>query len=99
MSSVWEFEAELIEWRGPAPFVFAPLPIELSETITEAGRHLMYWGQVPVIATIGETEFDTAMWPRDGRFLLPIKAAVQRAEHIDLGDTVVAQVRLPDEPV
>ncbi|MBF0815731.1 DUF1905 domain-containing protein [Microbacterium paludicola] len=93
----WDFEAELIEWRGPAPFVFAPLPPELFAQIKDAARGLMYWGQIPVIARIGDTEFDTAMWPKDGRFLLPIKVAVQRSERIDVGDVVTAVVRLPDE--
>ncbi|GAB3268112.1 DUF1905 domain-containing protein [Microbacterium sp. Root53] len=93
----WEFEAELISWRGPAPFVFAPLPVDVSEDIKQAARGLIYWGQVPVIATIGDTEFDTAMWPKDGRFLLPIKVAVQRAERIDIGDVVAARVLLPGE--
>ncbi|ROR72161.1 DUF1905 domain-containing protein [Bogoriella caseilytica] len=93
--SAWQFEARLIEWRGPAPFVFAPLPHDLSAELKEAARGLMYWGQVPVIATIGATEFETAMWPREGRFLLPIKAAAQRTEGIDVGDTVTAVVRLP----
>jgi hypothetical protein len=91
----WEFEAELIPWRGPAPYVFAPLPVDLSAEVKEAARGLMYWGQIPVIARIGGTEFDTAMWPKDGRFLLPVKAAVQRAERIDVGDRVTARVRLP----
>ncbi|GAA3651291.1 DUF1905 domain-containing protein [Microbacterium marinilacus] len=95
----WRFEAELIEWRGPAPFVFAPLPAEASADVKAAARGLMYWGQVPVVATIGATEFDTAMWPKDGRFLLPIKVAVQRAERVDVGDLVSAVVRLPDEIV
>ncbi|MCD1267633.1 DUF1905 domain-containing protein [Microbacterium sp. MEC084] len=93
----WEFEAELISWRGPAPFVFAPLPVDVSEDIKQAARGLIYWGEVPVIATIGDTEFDTAMWPKDGRFLLPIKVAVQRAERIDIGDVVAARVLLPGE--
>ncbi|GAA4188666.1 hypothetical protein GCM10022219_03200 [Microbacterium oryzae] len=94
---MWEFEAELIEWRGPAPFVFAPLSSDVSEDIKEAARGLVYWGQVPVTATIGDTEFDTAMWPREGRFLLPVKVAVQRAERIDVGDVVGGVVRLRGE--
>ena len=93
----WEFASELIEWRGPAPFVFAPLPVDVSADIKEAARGLIYWGQIPVTAIIGDTEFDTAMWPKDGRFLLPIKVAVQRAERLDIGDVVTAVVRLPRE--
>lgn len=91
---IWRFEAELIEWRGPAPFVFAPLPDDLSDEVKEAARGLRYWGQVPVFATIGDTEFSTAMWPKDGIFLLPIKVAVQRSERIDIGDVIAAALRL-----
>ncbi|MFC7400775.1 DUF1905 domain-containing protein [Citricoccus sp. GCM10030269] len=90
----WEFTAELIEWRGPAPYVFAPLPVEVSNEVKEAARGLTYWGQIPVVATVGSTDFDTAMWPQHGRFLLPIKVAVQRAEHIDVGDIITAAVAL-----
>ncbi|GFZ92802.1 DUF1905 domain-containing protein [Nesterenkonia alkaliphila] len=93
----WQFEAEVVEWRGPAPYLFAPLPKQLSAELKEAGRHLMYWGQLPVIATIGSTEFNTAMWPKDGHFLLPLKAAVRRAEGISLGDCLTGKVRLPED--
>ncbi|MFC7376433.1 DUF1905 domain-containing protein [Brachybacterium sp. GCM10030267] len=93
----WEFTAELIPWRGPAPYVFAPLPADISHDVRDAARGFMYWGQVPVVATIGDTEFDTAMWPKDGRFLLPIKVAVQRAEQIDVGDAITATVLLREE--
>ncbi|GAA3069005.1 MULTISPECIES: DUF1905 domain-containing protein [Actinomycetes] len=93
----WTFDAELIEWRGPAPFVFAPMPEELSAQLKEAARGLMYWGQVPVRATIGATDFDTAVWPKDGRFLVPVKVAVQRAERIDVGDHVTVTVKVRDQ--
>jgi hypothetical protein len=49
-------------------------------------------GQVPVVVSIGETEFTTAMWPRDGRNVVPIKVAVQRSEQIRVGARV--RVRL-----
>lgn len=68
--------------------MFLPLPQDMSVEVKEAARSLIYWGQVPVISTIGSTEFNTAMWPKDGRFLLPIKTAVQRLEDISLGDVV-----------
>ncbi|MGQ7788583.1 DUF1905 domain-containing protein [Nesterenkonia sp. K-15-9-6] len=93
----WTFDAELIEWRGPAPFVFAPMPEEVSAQLKEAARGLMYWGQVPVSATIGATDFDTAVWPKDGRFLVPVKVAVQRAERIDVGDHVTVTVEVRDQ--
>ncbi|MDZ5078785.1 DUF1905 domain-containing protein [Nesterenkonia sp. HG001] len=93
----WSFVTELIEWRGPAPFVFAPMPEEMSAELKEAARGLMYWGQVPVTAIIGATEFDTAAWPRDGRFLVPIKAVVQRAERVDVGDAVSVRLDVRED--
>lgn len=93
----WTFEAELVEWRGPAPYVFAPMPEEVSAQMKEAARGLMYWGQVPVSVSIGATDFDTAVWPKDGRFLVPVKAVVQRAEQIDVGDPVTVTVEVRDQ--
>ena len=84
----------VIEWRGPAPFWFLALPVEESEDIKEAARGLEYWGQVAVEVRIGETDFTTALFPKDGRYLLPLKVAVRRAAGIEPGDEVTAIVRL-----
>jgi len=65
-----------------------------SEDVKEFARGLVYWGQVPVIVTIGKTEFTTAMWPKDGRYLVPIKVAVQRAEKIRVGARVRVRLRV-----
>ncbi|WP_413320200.1 DUF1905 domain-containing protein [Agrococcus sp. 1P02AA] len=90
-----EFTAVAIEWRGPAPFVFLPLPPDESELIRGAARELTYgWGVIPVAATIGGTEFTTSLFPRDAGYLLPIKVAVQRAEGVGVGDEVTARMRL-----
>jgi hypothetical protein len=90
----WAFTGEVIEWRGPAPFLFVPMTPEDSEDLKEAARGLIYWGQVPVRVTIGGTQFTTALFPRDGRYLVPVKVAVQRAEAIGEGATVEVAVRL-----
>jgi hypothetical protein len=55
-------------------------------------------GQVPVRVTIGGTEFITALFPRDARYLVPLKAAVQRAEGIGEGALVEVAVRLRAAP-
>ncbi len=56
-------------------------------------RGLIYWGQVPVRVTIGESEFTTALFPKDGSYLVPVKVAVQRAEAISEGAVVYVVVR------
>ncbi|MGC5075770.1 DUF1905 domain-containing protein [Agrococcus sp. DT81.2] len=89
------FTAVAIEWRGPAPFVFVPVPPDESELIHESARELTYgWGVIPAEATIGGTTFTTSLFPRDGGYLLPLKVAVQRAEGVGVGDAVGVRMRL-----
>jgi hypothetical protein len=90
----WAFTGTVIEWRGPAPFLFVPMKASDSEAVKELAKGVAYWGQVPVIVTIGKTEFRTAMWPKDGRYLVPIKVAVQRAENISIGRRVRVRLRI-----
>ena len=84
----WELDGEIIEWRGPAPFYFVDIDPDTSAEIKDAARGLEYWGQVAVEARIGRTRFATALFPKDGRYLLPVKAVVKRAEGIGAGDVV-----------
>jgi hypothetical protein len=90
----WTFTGEVIEWRGPAPYLFVAMTPEDSEDLREAASGLIYWGQVPVRVTIGDTQFTTALFPRDGRYLVPVKVAVQRAEAIGEGAIVEVVLRL-----
>jgi hypothetical protein len=91
----FEFESVLIEWRGPAPFVFAPIPEDESAAIKAFAKKASYgWGCIPVIAKIGNTEFTTSIMPKDGRFLLPVKVAVQKTEIVGIGDLVFARIRI-----
>ncbi|MDA8322467.1 MAG: DUF1905 domain-containing protein [Actinomycetota bacterium] len=90
----WTFTGEVIEWRGPSPYLFVAMSPEDSEDVREEARGLIYWGQVPVRVTIGGTEFTTALFLRDGRYLVPVKAAVQRAEGIGEGAVVDVILRV-----
>ncbi len=90
----WAFTGEVIEWRGPAPYLFVAMTPADSEDLKEVARGLIYWGQVPVCVAIGGSEFTTALFPRQGRYLVPVKAAVQRAEAIGEGAVVDVVVRL-----
>lgn len=87
-----EFAGEIVEWRGPAPFYFVPLPPDEADLIDEVKAEVAYWGVIPVTAWLGETSFTTAMFPREGTYFLPLKDAVRRAESVGLGDLV--EVRL-----
>jgi hypothetical protein len=90
----WSITGEIIVWGGAAPLYIQGLGPETSEDVKEAARGLEYWGQVAVVARIGATEFTTALFPRDGRYLLPVKAAVRDAEGIEAGDVCAAELTL-----
>jgi hypothetical protein len=90
----FEFEGAVVEWRGPAPFFFVAIPTEESADIKLVAKGIEYWGQVPVTARIGTIEFSTALFPKDGRYLLPLKAAVRRSAGIDLDQVVTVAMRV-----
>ncbi len=85
----FEFEGEVIEWRGPPPYLFVKMPATESAEIRGASKQLTYgWGCIPASVTIGRTTITTALFPKDGAYLVPIKVALQGAERIFLGDRV-----------
>lgn len=89
-----EFENTIIFWRGPAPFYFVPVPPEQSSEIKEMSSLLTYgWGVIPVQVLIGKTEFKTSLFPKDGLYLVPIKAVVRKAEKLEEGEEVSVQLK------
>ena len=89
------FNGPLWYWRGPAPFYFVTVPAAQCEDLKAASKFVTYgWGMIPVRVQIGGTEFKTALWPKDDRYLVPIKVMVRRAEGIEEGDTVAVQLEV-----
>src|ERR1043165_6008461 len=82
----FEFEGRVIEWRGPAPFYFVDVPREESDDIKLAAKGIEYWGQVAVTARIKGKDFSTALFPKDGRYLVPLKSAVRSSAGIELDE-------------
>jgi hypothetical protein len=88
-----QFTGKIIYWRGPAPFYFVTVPNEQSQAIKSISKIVTYgWGVIPVNVTIGETLFYTALFPKDGHYLVPIKKSVRDAENIDIDDEVTLQL-------
>ncbi|MFZ4508158.1 MAG: DUF1905 domain-containing protein [Fimbriimonas sp.] len=84
---ILEFSGTAISWRGPAPFVFVPVPPEQSAEIKAVAAQASYgWGVIPALVTIGSTEYRTSLFPREGIYLVPIKVVVQKAEKVEVGD-------------
>lgn len=92
---VSRFKGAMIEWRGPSPFYFVPVPEEQSKKIKSLAAQLTYgWGVIPVLGKIGKTEFSTALIPKDGLYYVPIKNAVRFAEELEVGSEVSVSITL-----
>lgn len=90
---VLEVRGEIVYWRGPAPWYFVPVPAEQASVLAEISRFVTYgWGVIPVTAQIGATRFVTSLFPKDGGYLVPVKAAVRRAEGLAEGDHVTVRL-------
>ena len=87
------FSAEVWFWKGPAPWCFVTVPEEESEELRSAAAFVTYgWGMIPVAVRLGKTEWTTSLYPKDGRYLLPLKAAVRQAEGVEVGDVVALRL-------
>jgi hypothetical protein len=84
----FEFHGPVVEWRGPAPYYFVAIPEEESADIKFAAKGIEYWGQVPVMVRINGAEFTTALFPKNGRYLLPLKDKVRRSAGIEVDEEV-----------
>lgn len=84
-----------IEWRGPAPFFYVPVPESVAQEILSVAAMVTYgWGVIPVQVRIGQTEFTTSLFPKNGTYLVPVKAAVQKAEGLKYGGDVPLTLEL-----
>lgn len=88
-----EFTDRIWYWKGPAPWYFVTVPDDECLDLAEASAVVSYgWGMIPVTAQIGETDWKTSLWPKDGRYIVPVKAAVRRAERLAVGDMVTVRL-------
>jgi len=88
-----EFSGEVWFWRGPAPYHFITVPERECGELEAAAAFVSYgWGMIPVAAQIGETGWTTSLFPKDGRYIVPLKTVVRKAEGIEVGDTVTIRL-------
>ncbi len=84
-----EFNGKIWFWKGPAPWFFVTVPAEQSSDLKGISGFVTYgWGVIPVRVRIGKTEFQTSLFPKDERYIVPIKASVRKAENLEEGDNV-----------
>jgi hypothetical protein len=90
-----EFEGPIWFWKGPAPHHFVTVPEGDSAVIGDIAAAVTYgWGCIPVSVEIGDTTFTTSLFPKDGGYIVPVKASVRRAERIGEGDVVSVRLAI-----
>jgi hypothetical protein len=94
-SLFWVFPGELWFWRGPAPYHFIQVPEDVSADLHALSAVVSYgWGVIPVKVRIGESDWPTSLFPKDGGYLVPIKNAIRDTERIALGDSVLVEMSI-----
>lgn len=89
-SKVWR-------WKEDAGWHFATVPKAQSAQIrSKATGAKRGWGSVPVKIRIGDTEWETSLFPqgKTGTYLFAIKAGVRKAEGIEEGKVVTAEITI-----
>ena len=82
-------------WRGPAPWYFVTVPAGQSQEIQAIASLVTYgWGMIPVTVRLGQTEWQTSLWPKDDGYIIPIKASVRQAEALDVDDSVSLRLEI-----
>ena len=88
-----EFSAEMWFWRGPAPWHFITVPEEECGALEAASAFVTYgWGMIPATAQVGGTGWKTSLFPKDGRYIVPVRASVRQAEGLQVGDLVTVSL-------
>ncbi len=84
-----EFEGEIWFWKGPSPWYFVTVPEKECEELKAILSFVTYgWGMIPAKVRIGKTTWTTSLWPKDGSYIVPLKANVRKAEKLEEGDRV-----------
>lgn len=81
-----EFTAVVRRYDGATAWYFLTLPVDLAEEIRSRVERVGF-GSVRVQVRIGTSTWATSVFPDkgSGSFVLPVKAAVRRAEDLDDG--------------
>lgn len=99
----WRVQGPVWLWQGsdgaPAKgsWCFLTIDGEIAAAIRAGALNAAAWGSVYVKATIGATTWRTSLFPSKqvGGWLLPLKAAVRKAEKLTEGTVIDAVLALP----
>ena len=95
----YRFESQVRRWEAHVrdDWFLIELPLDVSAEIHEwaDARPRSGFGAVKVRATLGDTSWSTSIFPGgDGAYSLVLNGRVRRAEGVEPGETVVAEVEI-----
>ncbi len=89
------FTGKIWFWRGPAPWYFVTTPPEPSDALRIISGAVTYgWGMIPVNVRIGKSVWTTSLYPKNGAYIVPIKASIRKAERLEEGDEVTVRLEV-----
>jgi hypothetical protein len=95
--AAFTLKAPVKKYPGMDAWFFAEVPAKTAKLIRRAfGHKARGWGSLKVDATIGSTTWNTSIFPdkKSGTYLLPLKAAVRKAESIRAGKPVALKLEI-----
>lgn len=88
-----EIAGDIWHWKGPAPHHFVTVPEEDCGALEALSPAVSYgWGMIPVAVRLGGTTWTTSLFPKDGGYIVPLKADVRRREALEVGDVVTLRL-------
>ncbi len=93
----YRFTAPLWRWKGDSAWHFVTLPFDQSDEIDERTTTTHGgFGSVKVRVTVGGTTWTTSLFPSSEQksYILPVKAAVRKAEALTEGHPVMVALEL-----
>ena len=90
-----EFTGDIWYWRGPSPYYFITVPMEQGSELKAVSGLVTYgWGMIPVLARIGQTEWKTSLFAKNGSYVVPLKDLIRKAENLGEGDTITVRIEV-----
>ena len=93
----YTISAKVWLWSGKGAWHFVTVPSDVSAQITEMFGYLKTnWGSLKAKLTIGETTWETSLFPdsKSGGYLIPLKAEIRRKEKINIDDIVEIKIEV-----
>ena len=97
VASLYKIRSKVVPYPGMDAWFFAYVDKKLAAEIKEKhGKIRRGFGSIKITATLGKTKWQSSIFPdkHSGCYVLPLKAAVRRAEGVEAGDEIVFTLRI-----